>query len=103
MRAKVISEYIRCVVCNFAIQRLYLLEISIVINKRKKKNKFAREKISLVQGISSVGLPLSFNLGSVNDLYWYICYICSTEMMRYPKTYMAMVVLRNSVCHKGSL
>jgi hypothetical protein len=37
MQAKVISEYIRCVVCNFEIQRLYLLEISIVINKRKKK------------------------------------------------------------------
>jgi len=70
MQAKVISEYIRYVVCNFAIQRLYLLEINIVINKRKKKNKFAREKISMVHGISSVGLPLLFNLGSVNDLYW---------------------------------
>jgi len=68
MQAKVISEYIRCVVCNFAIKPLYLLEINIVINKRKKK--IAREKISMVHGISSVGLQLLFNPGSVNDLYW---------------------------------
>jgi hypothetical protein len=64
MQAKVISEYIWCVVCNFAIQRLYLLELNIVINK-EKKNKFAREKISLIQGICSVGLLLLFNLRSV--------------------------------------
>jgi len=36
MQEKVIWEHIRCVACNCAIQRLYLLEINIVINRRKK-------------------------------------------------------------------